>query len=243
MDITTHIIALSGGKDSTAMALRMMELEPERNYRFLVTPTGDELPEMAAHWERLGTMLGGLTVRHDAEYPTIYDLISHFRALPNFRQRWCTRLLKIEVAQKFYAENMPAVVYVGLRADEAKRRGNKIFDGNIEQRFPLREWGWGLADVLGYLERRGVNIPRRTDCAMCFWQRIDEWWTLWKEYPKIFNRLVGLENELNKTLLTPGKFGTTWPHRLSGLAEEFSRGRMPKKIIAEQSGKCRICSL
>ena len=51
------IVALSGGKDSTAMALRLAEIEPAA-YTYVITPTGNELPEMFAHWRRLGELLG-----------------------------------------------------------------------------------------------------------------------------------------------------------------------------------------
>ncbi len=47
-ETTRHIIALSGGKDSTAMALRLAKVEP-RDYEYVITPTGDELPEMIEH--------------------------------------------------------------------------------------------------------------------------------------------------------------------------------------------------
>ena len=53
MSTVQHIVALSGGKDSTALALRLAELEP-REYVYVCTPTGDELPEMFAHWRKLG---------------------------------------------------------------------------------------------------------------------------------------------------------------------------------------------
>ena len=57
MDSVKHIVALSGGKDSTAMALRLAEVEP-KDYQFVITPTGDELPEMYEHWRLLGDLLG-----------------------------------------------------------------------------------------------------------------------------------------------------------------------------------------
>ena len=74
MDDKTHIVALSGGKDSTALALRLKEIEP-RNYIYVCTPTGDELPEMIAHWHKLSSLLGQPILRvRDPEYKTIYDL-------------------------------------------------------------------------------------------------------------------------------------------------------------------------
>ena len=45
-----HVVALSGGKDSTALALRLAEIEP-REYIYVCTPTGNEPPEMFAHWK------------------------------------------------------------------------------------------------------------------------------------------------------------------------------------------------
>ena len=57
-----HIVALSGGKDSTAMALRLVETEPE-DYTFVCTPTGNEPPAMVGHWQRLEALLGKPLVR------------------------------------------------------------------------------------------------------------------------------------------------------------------------------------
>jgi 3'-phosphoadenosine 5'-phosphosulfate sulfotransferase (PAPS reductase)/FAD synthetase len=236
-----RLVALSGGKDSTAMALRLQELYPDKDFTFFCTPTGDELPEMDCHWNIVSRLLGKPILRlYHPDYPTIYDLIEHFQALPNFRQRWCTRIMKIETAQIFYERIKPAKIYVGLRADEAKRRGNKAFDTNIEQIFPMQDWGWTIDDVLGYLKSRGVTIPRRTDCAMCFWQRIGEWWMLWDEYPERFRRLADLETRLRHTLMAPGKH-KIWPHKLSELAIEFEKGRRPREIARKQG--CRMCSL
>jgi len=243
-----HLVALSGGKDSTAMALRLKELNPDTEYIFFCTPTGDELPEMFKHWENIECLLGQKLIKLvDQEYPTIYDLIDHFQMLPNWRARWCTRILKIELAQKFYQDHLPAKIYVGLRADEPARVGNKLYDENIEQVFPMQEWGWDIYAVHLYLESKGVKIPRRTDCAMCFYQRIGEWWNLWKDHPDHFQRLIDLEDKIGKTLLSPGKF-TNWPHALKDLRAEFEKGRIPRGSDLQLSlftrpSMCRTCSL
>ena len=89
-----HIIALSGGKDSTAMALRLAEINPDIDYEYICTPTGDELPEMKEHWQRLEAILQKPIKKITNK--SLYEWIEHFDALPNWRQRWCTRLLKIQ---------------------------------------------------------------------------------------------------------------------------------------------------
>ena len=181
-----HIVAVSGGKDSTAMALRLSEVEPENDYEYVITPTGDELPEMMDHWKNLECLLGKpltpITSGH-----SLQGLIRKQQALPNWRQRWCTRILKIEPYIAYMLESVPAVSYVGIRADEESRQGAVY--GNVEgitQRFPLQEWGWGLKEVQGYLAERGITIPKRTDCARCFFQRTAEWWNLWHDRPEVF---------------------------------------------------------
>jgi 3'-phosphoadenosine 5'-phosphosulfate sulfotransferase (PAPS reductase)/FAD synthetase len=72
----THIVALSGGKDSTALAIRLKELNPNRKYIYICTPTGDELPEMELHWANLESILDQPIVKvHHPDYNTIYDLL------------------------------------------------------------------------------------------------------------------------------------------------------------------------
>jgi len=243
MSKRSYIVALSGGRDSTALALRLNEIEP-RDYMYVCTPTGDELPEMNKHWEKIELILGKPLIKvYDPKYKTIYDLIDHFGALPNYHQRWCTRVLKIEAIQSFYNQHKPATVCVGLRADEETRKGNTLFDADIVQRYPMREWGWDTNDVGDYLKEKGVTIPRRTDCAMCFYQRIGEWWMLWKEHPTYFKRISDLEDRIGHTLMTPGKH-KIWPHKLSDLAVEFGKGRMPREIkTGKRKETCRVCSL
>ena len=90
--------------------------------------------------------------------------------LPNHRQRWCTRMLKIEPYQQYLATIAPAVSYVGIRADEVENRegvDHGAMDG-ISNRYPFVEWGWGIKDVYAYLDERGVTVPARTDCGCCF---------------------------------------------------------------------------
>jgi hypothetical protein len=237
---TTHVVALSGGKDSTALALRLVELG-EQDYTFLCTPTGDELPDMLAHWERLERLLGKPLVR--ITNGTLASWIAEFDALPNWRQRWCTRLLKIEPFLAWIKRNAPCVAYVGLRADEEERRG--ILSADVDCRFPLREWGWGLAEVRSYLESREVSIPARTDCARCYGQRLSEWWDLWRHHPFVYENAVQDEMRVGATFRSPGR--DTRPAALSDLRTQFESGFVPRGARTETDSDdpqaCRVCSL
>lgn len=241
-----HVVALSGGKDSTALALRLCELNPDVDYTYVCTPTGDELPEMFEHWRALGDLLGKriLPVMHTTG---LKGVIRQEQMLPNFRARFCTRILKIEPYRSWLAANTPCVSYVGLRADEEGRAGGAYSDiVGVEMRFPLREWNWHEAAVWAYLDQRGVKIPYRTDCARCYHQRIGEWWSLWKNHPDIWRDAEIDEDEIGATFRTPGR--DTWPTGLRELRATFEGGRLPKSVQETGSGlrdigQCRVCTL
>lgn len=241
-----HVVFLSGGKDSTAMALRLREVEP-REYDYVITPTGNELPEMFEHWKRIAEHLGQrLNVLTCGK--SLFKLIEEQKMLPNFRARWCTRILKIEVAEQYLCANSPAVSYVGLRADETEdqRKGMYGVIEGVEKRYPLREWGWGLNDVLNYLDNQGIKIPERTDCAVCFYQRIGEWWNLWKDHPEHFAQGEAMEEMTGHTFRTPGK--DSWPTALKDMRAKFEAGSRPRdagqlNLLAEREGMCRACTL
>jgi 3'-phosphoadenosine 5'-phosphosulfate sulfotransferase (PAPS reductase)/FAD synthetase len=226
-----HVIGLSGGKDSTALALRLMEIEP-RDYELICNATGNELPEMVEHWAKLERMMG-LPIKKVGHTTDLYGLIEQMQMLPNFRARWCTRILKIEPTIEYFeslAEG--SILYVGLRADEEARRG--IYGEDIKIRFPMREWGWNEADVWKYLGQRNVTIPRRTDCAVCPYQRLGEC-----DYPAEYAKGVAVEEKLGHTFRSPQR--DAWPASLKDLAVEFEKGR---KIRGDGNAQtCRVCSL
>jgi len=232
-----HIIALSGGKDSTAMALALKHREIH-DYEYVLTPTGDELPEMQEHWEKLSEYLGKELTVVSPGY-TLVELNQKMKALPNFRMRFCTKALKIIPFQSYIMNHRPCTIYVGLRADEEGRSGVEWDDTEITCRYPLREWGWGINEVMEYLDRYKIEIPRRTDCARCFYQTLHEWYVLWKDYPDIYKDAVNEEQRMGHTYRSPSR--DTRPAALIDLAKEFKSGYTPKE--RKRKGGCRICSL
>ena len=231
-----HIVGLSGGKDSTALALRLAELEP-RDYEYICNETGNELPEMKAHWDNLEKILGKpiQRVRHAR---SLIQEIEKINMLPNVFARWCTIRLKIEPTIGYF-ESLPAgsTLYVGLRADEMERRG--LYGEDITVRFPMREWNWSEKDVWDYLASRNICIPKRTDCALCPYQRLGEWRDLYENYPDLYAEGVALEKKIGHTFRSPGR--DTWPADLESLSKEFAAGRKLRQY--KRKDTCRVCSL
>ena len=250
-----HIVALSGGKDSTAMALRLAEIEP-RDYVYVITPTGNELPEMFAHWRNLGTVLGKPLVPILNGKKSLQGLIRDQKMLPNHRARWCTRMLKLEPYYGWLATQTPCTSYVGLRADEESRAGMIFPDADgVQMDFPMQRWGWAIEDVFAYLEpwkAKGVVVPDRTDCAMCFWQKLGEWYLLWKDNPDLYAEAEALEAYVTAERGEPYTLRSAdrdaWPASLADLRAEFEKGRIPTTSLKmmdkrRATGACRVCTL
>lgn len=241
---TTHVIWLSGGKDSTALALRLTETQPKTDWRYVCTPTGNELPDVHAHWDKMADLLGKPVER--ITHPLgLTGLIEKQQMLPSHAARWCTRLLKIQTAFAWYARHAPCIAYVGLRADEPERVG--LFGSKVPQQYPMREWGWGLTEVLNYLETKNIKVPVRTDCAWCYDQSLPDWWELWQRYPAIFEQGARYEEMTGHTFRSPAR--DTWPVALVDLRRQFESGRIPRNaatnldLFSEQPTRCRACLL
>lgn len=235
-----HIVALSGGKDSTAMALRLAETEP-RDYEYICTPTGNEPPEMIEHWVNLGRLLGK-PLKPISSGRSLGTLIKLQMALPNWRMRWCTRMLKIEPFEAYILQNMPCTVYVGIRADETDRDGVAYEQiGDIVRDYPFQRWGWGLGDVQDYLHCHGITIPERTDCMACFFQTLYEWWALWKYKPKAYAEAEGWEDLTGHTLRSEQR--DSHPAALKDLRAEFESGYVPKpRTMKDRARMCSVCA-
>ena len=237
-----HVVALSGGKDSSAMALRLREIFPDREFEYVCTPTGDELPEMDQHWRNLEELLGAPLLK--LATMTLEQCIDREQMIPNFRARFCTRILKIEPFID-YMDALPAgsIMYVGLRADEQGRLGLQKPDSQFDVEMPMQKWGWDINDVKRYLVMSGVTVPARTDCGACFYQRLGEWKDLLDNHPDRYESYAALERRMGHTFRSPGR--DTWPASLDGLRVEFEKGRPLRKMKPKKSNptKCRFCSM
>ncbi len=192
-----HIVNLSGGKDSTALAIFKRGKIPQLEYVFC--DTHKELPETYEYLDRLEAYLGRPIVRLNAERGFDHWLDMYGGMLPSARVRWCTRKLKIEPFEA-YVGNDTVWSYVGIRADE-QRSGYISTKPNIKPVFPFKELGVTIADVQRLLETSGLGLPsyyewrQRSGCYFCFFQRTGEWLGLKERHPELFELAKAYETE------------------------------------------------
>ena len=207
-----HVVSLSGGKDSTAMLLRMLE-EGMRVDIILFCDTGLEFPAMYEHLDKLERDIGRPITRirsfHTFEYYLTQKeiLVKHKKnaGQRNYRgygwsgplNRCCTKELKTIPREKFLRqlqEHYDIIEYVGLAADEGYR-----FERENNQkpncRHPLVDWGMTEADCLQYCYDRGYTWGglykqfSRVSCWCCPLQPLAELRILYKSYPELWAQL------------------------------------------------------
>lgn len=190
-----HILGLSGGKDSAALAVLMHKRIPQMEYFFC--DTHKELDETYEYLDRLKARLHIRITYLSAERGFDHWLDVYGGLLPSPRMRWCTKQLKIAPLEKFVGDD-EAISYIGIRADE-KRSGYISTKPNITPVFPFKEMGYGLEDVKKLLDESGVGMPSyyrwrsRSGCFFCFYQKKIEWVRLADEYPELFARAATYE--------------------------------------------------
>lgn len=196
-----HVLGISGGKDSAALAVYMRDRVPEMEYFF--TDTGAELPEVYDFLDRLEGYLGKPIARLAPEstrpdrtpFDELLDKYGGFLPSPN--SRWCTRELKIKPFEAWVGDD-EVYTYVAIRADEA-RDGYRSTKPNIVPIFPFKEGGVCLSDVERILDKAGIGLPAyynwrsRSGCYFCFFQRKSEWLALASQHPDLFERAKAYE--------------------------------------------------
>lgn len=202
-----HIVSFSGGKDSTAMLLMMIE----KGYKIdeiIFLDTGVEFPEMYEHIEKVKAMIGrDITVLRNEKGLFEYWLLEHEKQRGKYkgqkgyswadhRARWCTKTLKVQVSNKYLKEKYKGhkvVLYQGIAVDEVKRLEKKSgSEIGSEVRYPLAEWNMTEADALQYCYDKGFDWGGlytkfdRVSCFLCPLKSLKELKVIWKDFPNLW---------------------------------------------------------
>ena len=262
-----HICLISGGKDSTALALYMRDQHPEIDMEYVFNDTHKELEETYEYLSRIEAYLGKEVIRTTSDLGDRgFDhwLKMYRNYLPSPRMRWCTRKLKIEPFETYIGDE-PAFLYIGIRADE-NRDGLISTQPNITPVYPFKEDGITKEDVFRILEDSGVSVPEyyewrsRSGCYFCFFQRRVEWVGLYENHPDLFEAAKSYEKPEDGYTWIEGESlnGLIQPERMLQIREEHAKWkerqvarRKPRTLAEMWTGElgeydedgCLICHL
>lgn len=238
MEKEYHVLSLSGGKDSTALALWIKDNLPEvhEKIEYVFFDTEKELEETYEYLNKIESFIGKKIIRLKPDY-SFDDLLSIYgNYLPSGQARWCTLEMKVKVFKKYIAEKIKkegkgkVYLYIGIRADENREGFRAGEDDYIIPVYPFKEHGIEFKDVKDILEKSGIGFPKyyewrsRSGCFFCFFQQKIEWLGLYGKHPELFKQASEYEKVDKKT----GTF-FTWIENLP--LTELVKPKKVKEII------------
>ncbi len=163
MNTVRHVLGISGGKDSAALAIYMKAKYPLLDMEFYSCDTGKELDETYQLIKNLEVYLGIKINLLQAAENSSEDPFDHFLKmyggfLPSSNSRWCTKKLKLDPFEKYVGAN-PVISYVGIRGDE-EREGYISTKKNIQSIFPFRRNIWSEDVIAKVISNQSIELIR-----------------------------------------------------------------------------------
>jgi len=211
------VIYLSGGKNSTAMLFRLIELnEIEREDKIVFVNTGIEFKENLNFINRLNSTEGLEVTVIKPEKPLYYYCFKKpvtrgtrkgqlGYGVPTCigNRRWCCKVLKREPFFQYLKQLgvRNVTLMTGYTVNEEERARKSLFSREYGRRygikvksvFPLIEWEWDDSKCFNYCKERGILNPlyryfKRFGCRFCPCYSIQTWRILFKHFPQYFRQ-------------------------------------------------------
>jgi len=231
-----HVLGISGGKDSAALAIYIKEGYPDvhKKMEYFFTDTGAELPEVYDFLANLEAHLGKEIIRLSSGKPFKHWLKIHNEYLPSPQQRWCTRMMKIKPFEAFIGDDS-VISYISKKE-------------TVKPVFPFVEDGLVREDIFKMLEDT-VGMPEyykwrsRSGCYFCFFQQQKEWLGLKRNHPALYEKAKLFESQVREKykwelakLEDVGGHGYTWSSQGS-LDDLVKRAEIREKNDLNKSKK------
>ena len=200
MSNVRHVLGISGGKDSAALAIYLNDKYPNLNIEYYFCETDKELDETYKLLENIEIYLGKKILRLKAAIDSPEDQFDHFlklygNYLPSATARWCTRTMKLVPFENFIGED-PTISYVGIRGDE-NRDGYISHKENIQSIFPFRKNIWSKEIVHQVLINKNLVLLEDISVAVIPGEKKD---TFFKNLKEKLSFKYDLDRKLNDLL-------------------------------------------
>ncbi|WP_276953168.1 phosphoadenosine phosphosulfate reductase domain-containing protein [Helicobacter rodentium] len=251
---------LSGGRDSTAMVVRYLELGGKIDF-ILFCDTHYEFPQMLEYIDKLESYLlekfnqkltrlkseKDLLVKWAYEYPiTRGENQGKLRGLPKtIGMDYCTRELKAKPTREFVKNKSPNAfkntILIGYTYNEVENGRTSSLDYGVAE-YPLHQWQWNEVEIERFLRERGIANPlyahfERTGCFCCPKQSKKSLLNLFKFYPKEWEKCKQMEARAKEL----GCLNTTFKPNLSCVELESQFKRNPTMDFTSAYTEDMVC--
>lgn len=200
------VLSVSGGKDSTAAGLWLME--QGMDFEPVHMATGWEHPDTDAYVAVTLPRVLGRPVRVLKPARDMAALIRHKRMFPSRLRRYCTEDLKVRPMAAYLATLNDPVNVLGIRADESQARAKlpeweQWAAGDCDVWRPLLRWT--VDDVIAIHRKHNV-VPNplyfkgaeRVGCFPCIFARKEEVRKVAELMPERIDEIRALESEVTE---------------------------------------------
>lgn len=211
-----HIVSFSGGKDSTAMLIMMLEKGIKID-EIIFIDTTMEFDEMYTHINKLKTNLNIQITRLSFDFK--YYMFDHEKRNGSKGYAWCGRMcrwgtsMKKQLMAKYIKEKYDnkIIEFQGIAYDEPERIG-KNNDKKWDVKYPLYDWGIEESEALQYCYDKGYNWNGlykwldRVSCWCCWNKNLKELKGMYFNKPdkwielKAYEKRIGIPFKQNYSL-------------------------------------------
>ena len=187
-------ISFGGGVNSVAMTILLVN----KGWRgpIVFCDTGTEHPETYCYMDAFErdwlnpreleiTRLRGMPWQRYKDGLSLIEYCEAANVIPLAAVRWCTARWKVEPIQRWMKENGVMIDLIGIAADESQRMRQRCR--------PLCDWFVTRQGCVEVIQAEGLDVPRKSGCYICPFQRVSQWRELWERYPEVFERVAQLE--------------------------------------------------
>lgn len=194
-----ELLSYGGGVNSTALAI--VAIEDGWRGEIVFSDTGCEWPETYCYMDyfereylaprgmsvtRLGPRQVHASDKSQGEN-TLIEYCERRGICPMAAARWCTINWKSGPLERYAAGRSQMI---GICADEAHRvRGRNC---------PLVDLGIDRRGCIEIIQRAGLDVPQKSGCYICPFQRPSQWRELWQRHPELYERAERLEANVKR---------------------------------------------
>ena len=238
-----HILSLSGGKDSTALAFFMRDNMPEifEKLELVFCDTEHEIPETYAYLNKIELFLNKEITRLKPKR-SFEDILATTNFIPSHKHRWCTGLLKTNSLER-YVKNLKSKygyskikLYIGIRSDETFRTKAAGNNPLLTEVFPFVENNIYKNDVENILKNVGIGMSdyykwrKRSGCYFCFYQSCMDWLKLYENHPDLYQKAMKYEyNDCAE--IKSGRMGFNMEYSLKDMIKPENIKKIKEKYL------------